>query len=350
MTFLLTPVFALNIKMDQLGIVVIGRNEGDRLKRCLRSVVDQGHCVYVDSGSTDGSVAFAQSIGVDVIQLDLAIPFTAARARNAGFTHLHQIHPEIDYVQFIDGDCEMVSGWLIAASQVLEEKLDIVAVCGLRRERHPEKSLYNRICDLEWQLVIGSPGEVEHFGGEVMVRAEAFKAVGGYNNRVIAAEDDDLSVRLRLAGGELWCLDRICSLHDANMYQFRQWWQRAKRCGYAFAQVSSLHGKSPEKKFVKQIRSVWLHGLILPLVAITLTIPSHGLSLLLFCRYPLSAFKVAYQTHAMGFPWTDSFTWGASCSVSAFPAVLGTMQFYLNQLVSRDHQIIEYKTPDLSSN
>ena len=42
--------------MSQLGIVTIGRNEGERLRRCLSSVVGRGMpVVYVDSDSTDGS-------------------------------------------------------------------------------------------------------------------------------------------------------------------------------------------------------------------------------------------------------------------------------------------------------
>ena len=57
----------------------------NRLRQCLLSV-GSATIVYVDSGSTDGSIACAQSLGVESCpELDLSIPFTAARARNAGF-------------------------------------------------------------------------------------------------------------------------------------------------------------------------------------------------------------------------------------------------------------------------
>ena len=48
-----------------IGVVVIGRNEGERLKRCLNSIQSQhsGPVVYVDSGSTDGSADYARSVG-----------------------------------------------------------------------------------------------------------------------------------------------------------------------------------------------------------------------------------------------------------------------------------------------
>ncbi|MEO0678525.1 MAG: hypothetical protein AAFZ02_13325, partial [Pseudomonadota bacterium] len=49
----------------------------------------------------------ARALGAEVVELDLAIPFTAARARNAGFRALLARAPELDFVQFVDGDCEL---------------------------------------------------------------------------------------------------------------------------------------------------------------------------------------------------------------------------------------------------
>jgi len=47
----------------KIGVVVIGRNEGERLKRCLQSVRGRAACVvYVDSGSTDDSLASGRTL------------------------------------------------------------------------------------------------------------------------------------------------------------------------------------------------------------------------------------------------------------------------------------------------
>jgi glycosyltransferase involved in cell wall biosynthesis len=327
--------------VNQIGLVAIGRNEGKRLHQCLLSVKGKvSLIVYVDSGSTDGSVELARSLGVAVVELDLSIPFTAARARNAGFFELLQ-HAEVEYVQFIDGDCEMVSGWIEAAAETLSANPDLVAVCGWRRERYPERSIYNRICDVEWRM--GAVGPTLSFGGDVMLRAEALAAAGGYDNSVIAAEDDELSVRLREAGGKLLRLDRDSTLHDANMHSVSQWWQRAKRCGYGFAQVSHMHGAPPERKFVKEVRRTWLWGGILPLVALVLALPSHGLSAIVFGRYPLTALQVIYKTRQRGFSGHDSLAWGLSCAASVFPSVVGVVKFHLHRLLFKQHSIIEYK-------
>src|SRR5260370_33356312 len=94
----------------KFGVVVIGRNEGERLRQCLRSLSTSAVVVYVDSGSADGSAQWARSQGVEVVELDVGRPFTAARARNAGFTRLRELASDLLYVQFADGDCELIGG------------------------------------------------------------------------------------------------------------------------------------------------------------------------------------------------------------------------------------------------
>lgn len=330
--------------MNRIGLVAIGRNEGKRLHQCLLSVIGKvDHIVYVDSGSTDGSVELALRLGVAVVELDMSIPFTAARARNAGFEQLRFEHPKVEYIQFIDGDCEVVSGWIEAAALALDANPKAVAVCGWRRERYPERSIYNRICDVEWRM--GSVGPTLSFGGDVMIRAEALAAVKGYDGSVIAAEDDELSVRLRRAGGTLLRIDRDSTLHDADMHSVLQWWQRARRCGYAFAQVSHMHGAPPERKFIKEIRRTWLWGGVIPLVALSLTLPTHGLSLIVFGRYPLTALRAIYKTRQRGLTFADSCSWGLSCAVSVFPEAIGALGFHLNRLGNKQHSILEYKGP-----
>ena len=99
-----------NARERHVGVVVIGRNEGPRLERCLASLIGAAQkIVYVDSGSTDGSVQMARRLGVEVVELDMTMPFTAARARNEGFARLQHVLPSMRHVQFVDGDCEVVA-------------------------------------------------------------------------------------------------------------------------------------------------------------------------------------------------------------------------------------------------
>jgi glycosyltransferase involved in cell wall biosynthesis len=333
--------------LEQVGLVAIGRNEGARLELCLRSVIGKGlKIVYVDSGSTDGSVALAESLGVTVVSLDLSIPFTAARARNAGLEHLLEMVPSIEFVQFVDGDCEIIPGWLEAAVLAFGDNPNVVAVCGWVRERYPERSIYNRICRVEW--LSGSLGLVPSFGGNVMIRVSSLVAVGGYDAGVIAAEDDELSVRLRQRGGKILRIDQDCLWHDTDMHHFSQWWKRAMRCGYAYAQVFRLHGAAPEHKFRPEIKRILLWGAVFPGVLIVLAPLTSGWSFVGLLRYPLVVLKVAVQTQKLGFGWAESFLWGLSCSLSVFPGLLGVIRFWLTHWRGKPHIIIEHKGAQMS--
>src|ERR1700686_613653 len=195
----------------RVGLVAIGRNEGQRLERCLGSLPVAATVAYVDSGSTDGSVQLARARGAEVVELDMSSPFTAARARNAGFRRLREIAPALPYVQFVDGDCELSRDWPEHAASYLDSHADIVAVCGRRRERFPERSIYNWLCDREWD---GPLGEVRAFGGDVMMRANALEDVRGYRDDLIAGEEPELCVRLRAAGWRIWRLKSEMTVHD----------------------------------------------------------------------------------------------------------------------------------------
>ena len=335
------------LALDKVGLVAIGRNEGPRLEQCLRSVIGKvTEIVYVDSGSTDGSLAMARSIGVTAISLDLSIPFTAARARNAGLEYLLEIAPAIELVQFVDGDCEIISGWLEAAVKAFSNYPNVVAVCGWVNERYPERSIYNRICRVEW--LSGSLGFVSSFAGNVMIRVAPFVAVGGYDSGIIAAEDDELSVRLRQRGGQILRIDQDCLWHDTDMHHFSQWWKRAKRCGYAYAQVSRLHGFVPERKFRPEIKRILLWSSVFPGVLMVLAQLTSGWSFVGLLRYPLVALKVAVQTQKQGFGWSESLLWGLSCSMSVFPGLLGVISFWLTHWRGKPHIIIEHKDAQMS--
>ncbi len=215
-----------------LGVVAIGRNEGERLGRCLLSLAEVAPgvaAVYVDSGSTDGSVERARSLGVEVVELDMTRPFSAARARNAGFERLKAIAPGLRYAMFVDGDCEVAAGWLERAKAEMEARADLVVVCGRRRELFPERSIYNRLADLEWDTPIGLALAC---GGDSLVRAEAFERVGGFDPTAAAGEEPELCQRLRQAGGTVRRIDAEMTRHDLGMTRFRQWWRRQYRTGY----------------------------------------------------------------------------------------------------------------------
>ncbi|VVN99595.1 glycosyltransferase family 2 protein [Pseudomonas fluorescens] len=328
----------MNPKATGIGVVVIGRNEGLRLERCLATLVGAAEkVVYVDSGSTDGSVQMAQRLGVEVVELDMAVPFTAARARNEGFASAQRLLPAMRYVQFVDGDCEVVSGWLPQAQAFLDAQPTVAVVCGRRRERFPQRSIYNLLCDLEWDTPIG---EAKACGGDALMRADAFAAVSGFRADLIAGEEPELCVRLRASGWKVWRLVEEMTLHDAAMTRFGQWWQRTLRGGHAFAEGAFLHGAAPEQHWLRESRRAWLWGLGVPLATIIASLMLGWFGLLLLLVYPLQVVRLARRgDRSARENWLQAFF----LVLGKFPEMLGQVKFLLNRFGAGKTVLIEYK-------
>jgi len=325
-----------------VAVVAIGRNEGKRLKSCLESIIEPGRTVvYVDSGSTDGSVKYAQSIDCDVVQLDLTRPFSAARARNEGFARVLKIDPRVEFVQFLDGDCELIQGWLEVGVTALSKQPDVGVACGHVREVKPDASVYNKLCNLEWQQ---TPGIILTSGGRFMIRTEVFTEVGGFREEVIAAEDDEFCVRVRRAGWKVMMVDSPMALHDADMQQFSEWWLRAFRTGHAYGHVAALHGKTDDRYFVDDCRRIWIWGLILPLLLLALAPFTLGVTAaILLGLYAVQFDKIYIRGRNRGWTRPDARTYAFFTVIAKFPMLEGLIQYHWRNWRGKGLTIIEYK-------
>jgi len=311
-----------------IDAVVIGRNEGAHLLACLASLQDQvRQLVYVDSGSSDGSVIAARDMGAKVVELDMSRPFTAARARNAGVAELGD---DCTLVQFVDGDCTIDPDWIPSASSFLQDHPDVAVVCGRRRERFPDASVYNALCDREWDTPVG---QTKACGGDALMRLAPFRRLGGYRESLIAGEEPELCLRLRSAGWRIWRLDSEMTLHDAKMLRFAQWWTRARRAGYAFAEGATLHGAPPERHWVTEVRRALLWALGLPL-AIALSTLMTSWMLLALLIYPAQVLRLSRR---MGPPAALFNVLGK------FPEALGVADYHWHRVLGRRRNLIEYK-------
>ena len=329
--------------MTSLGIVAIGRNEGERLVTCLESA--KGHAtqvVYVDSGSTDGSVESARSLGAEVVELDLSIPFTAARARNAGVARLLELVPDAQFVQFIDGDCELVDGWIEQGLAAFAMHPDVAVVCGRLRERHPGASLFNRLADLEWDTPLG---ELKSCGGISLMRIGPFLNVGGFDPSLIAGEEPELCVRLRSRGWKILRIDGEMALHDVAMTRLGQWWKRTVRAGYGDAEGATMHGAPPERHRVKELRSALVWGLAIPGIILGLAWPTCGLSLVLAMGYLYLGYRIVRHGRSRGWSDGDARLYATHCVAAKFPQAIGAVRYHLGRLVGRRSGLIEYKRP-----
>ncbi len=329
----------MSTKEVRTGVVVIGRNEGERLVSCLNSLILQSNqIVYVDSNSTDQSVTMAKSKGVEVVMLDISKPFTAARARNEGLKRLLEVHPQVEYVQFVDGDCEVNATWIDKAVAFLDQNSKVAVVCGRRRERYPDRSIFNKMCDVEWDTPIG---EAKACGGDAMFRVTPLAAHGGYNPTLIAGEEPDLCVRLRASGWKIWRIDAEMTLHDAAILHFAQWWKRSMRTGYAFAQGVDLHGHPPERHWVAESRRAFIWGGILPLLMIGFLVvcPLISLGFLLIYSMQLCRLGLSYKKSNVERPLGMAFY----LVLGKLPEFLGQIKFLKGLVTQKSSALIEYK-------
>ena len=325
---------------NAIAVVVIGRNEGQRLHACLHAllaVVKQ--VVYVDSGSSDDSVAFAKSLAVDVVELDMTVPFTAARARNSGAWRAVEKWPHCDYIQFVDGDCTIDRQWLQQGYHFLQQHHHYAVVFGRRRERYPNRTRFNRLCDIEWQKPAGDVGTC---GGDAMIRRVAFVKTKGYNAQLIAGEEPELCFRLTQQGWKIRCLDAAMTQHDAAITHYGQWWQRAKRAGYAYANNAYLHRQYLSLHQYRPLASCLFWTIGLPSL-LTIFSDLYPAILILLFLYLLQMIRISVSIFPAVQQWSHAGSYGVHTLLAKWPQTWGMIVFCITLLLKRQGQLIEYK-------
>ena len=326
--------------LPALSVVIIGRNEGERLERCILSTqAIQGwqpaEILYVDSGSTDGSVDLAARLGAVVLPLSPGA-FTAARARNLGWRHATG-----ELILFLDGDTILNSDFPLAALTELQKDSSNAAAWGHRREVCPCLSVYVRVLDLDW---VFAPGETPYCGGDVLMRRAALESVDGFDEILIAGEEPEMCRRMRTHGWHIQHIDHPMTLHDLAITRFSQYWRRSQRAGYAFAAVAARFRNTSDPMWSEDVRRNRLRGLFwiaTPLIALTASIAL--MSLLPLALWLLMLVAVAARTASQNrwkrASWTTLFLYGLHSHLQQIPILFGQLQFLFNG----NKALIEYK-------
>lgn len=321
-----------------MSVVIIGRNEGERLLRCIRSVkamefpADAYDIIYVDSGSTDHSLRDAGDLGARTVSV-AAGPTTAARGRNSGLALV-----EAEFVLFLDGDTLLHPHFLRQALAYLEAHPRVAGVCGDRRELAPEQSLYNRVLDLDWN---GPVGQVAYFGGDALVRVAALREVGCYREDLVAGEEPELCFRLRRAGHDIVHLDLEMTLHDLALQRFGAYWRRCYRTGYAYAEVAQL---TAGETFGSQSRRNLIQ------VAIYFCAPVVLLMALRFWALPLGLLgagliwaRTLWRARRRKASLATLGWYAVHAHLCQFPIFFGQLSYFQNQRRALQGKLIEYK-------
>jgi len=329
--------------LPTVSIVVIGRNEGQRLARCLESIqqirnVNVREVIYVDSDSTDGSPDLAHRYGATVIVLRPERP-TAAIGRNAGWRCATS-----DLVLFLDGDTVLHADFLFAACDALSRDASVAVVSGQRREIRPEQSIYNRVSDLDW---VSRPGPAEFCGGDALMRQKALLETGGFDEELIAGEEPDLCRRMRALGYRILLIDQPMTGHDLQITRWSQYWRRATRAGHAYAEVSERYRDSDDPLWSLTRQGNLIKGgfWILSLTAaVAASVPLGFLPLALWFALLLllslrSAWKARWKTENK----RTLLLYGIHSHVQQIPICVGQLRYALGKRRSSRSRLIEYK-------
>ena len=326
-----------------LAVVVIGRNEGERLTRCLRSVKEMRHTfasvetIYVDSASSDDSVRRAQESGAQVISLPPG-PTTAARGRNAGWRSTNA-----DFVLFLDGDTVLHPDFVGNALAEFSDP-NVAVVWGHRREIAPDTSIYNRVLDLDW---VYRPGPSEFCGGDALMRRDVLQAVDGYNEELIAGEEPEMCARMRGRGYQILHIDCSMTGHDLAMTSWTQYWKRAVRAGFAYASISERFRNTAEPLWERDARRNLVHGsamILLPLLGL-------GVSIAFDSLIPIASVALAFLLLVLRTQrrvnWKSPnapltcFLYAVHSHLQQIPILFGQVKFYRRR--NGEQRLIEYK-------
>jgi len=325
------------MSIKNIGVVIIGRNEGERLILCLESILAANvPCVYVDSQSKDNSVNEAAKRKVKTVVLDDSSPINASRARNVGFETLMAENTSLEYVHFIDADCELDPSWLKHAVDELESSEQVAIVCGRLREKHRSDSVYMRLCDMDWYV---KPGEVASCGGIFTIRSRVFSQLDGFNTALIAGADPEFCFRVKNADLTILCLDVEMGTHDSAMMHFSQWWKRCVKVGYGYANGAKWGGWN------KQYRSSLFWGGVLPLIIIIGAVFLSFYIALFAGVYLLQVARIYSKELDIGSTDKyDNYLYAKFCMLAKFPEAIGVLKYLRNKFQGRQQRIIEYKS------
>lgn len=325
-------------------VVVIGRNEGSRLARCLESIAAMDRTglsvdvIYVDSDSKDDSVRVAQELGARVIALKPARP-TAALGRNAGWRET-----DADFVLFLDGDT-ILDAAFVRRALVEMQSPRVACVWGHRREVDPPRSVYTRVLDLDW---IYPAGFVPFCGGDALFRRSALSAARGYDETLIAGEEPELCRRLQVLGYRILHIDVPMTRHDLAIDRFGQYWKRAERAGHAYAEVAARFAKTSLPLWSDEVRRNRRHAAVLvalPLLAVAACValrswwPAAAVFALLLLLAVRSAWKARWKGAGAG----TLLLYGIHSHLQQLPIAVGQWRYARSRRKGKKLKLVEYK-------
>ncbi|MFH1402659.1 MAG: glycosyltransferase [Candidatus Altiarchaeota archaeon] len=177
----------------RLSVVIPTLNEEAYIGKCIKSIRTQtrqaDEVIVVDSGSSDDTVAIARGMGAIVVEGRRSIPFNRQRGVEVAAG---------DVVVTTDADCIHSRDWLERIERHFVDA-GVVFVTGITEPMPGESSVMDRACYFIGNSVMNVLhwfGEEWSRGSNSAYRRSVMLEAGGYDTRLLAREDSDLSKRM----------------------------------------------------------------------------------------------------------------------------------------------------------
>jgi cellulose synthase/poly-beta-1,6-N-acetylglucosamine synthase-like glycosyltransferase len=187
-----------------VSVVVPAYNEQDRIAKLLQSLVDQDfkenfEVIVVDNNCQDKTVEIVRSFATRLPNLKVVkeTQQSIAAARNRGFGVATAM-----YIASADSDIVLPPDWLTILYKGIKAP-GVVALVGMYQ--FSDQNIFFRIIIYTFMVIIDFiqrllTGGFSLRGGNSIIRRDAFKKVGGFNQKIKNLEDVEISFRLKKLG------------------------------------------------------------------------------------------------------------------------------------------------------
>ena len=249
----------------RVSIIIKALNEEKRVAAAVKSALAAvetvgGEVVLADSCSTDRTIALASGFPIRIVQLAHADERCCGVGPQLGFQHSMG-----EFIYILDGDMEMLPGFLSEAVAFMQAHPEVAGVGGRIVEMNTSSLEY--LARVERGLGHMQAGEVDRLDMGGLYRRSAVEDAGYFSDRNLHSyEEFDLAVRLRVQGWKLWRIGADAVRHhghDAPAYELlMRRWRSGYVCGLGEL-VRAAWGQPHMKLVLTGVRELRLYVAVL---------------------------------------------------------------------------------------
>ncbi len=208
---------------DRFSVVVPVLNSKSHLRGCLNSILaamehhGNAELIVLDNGSDDGSyeILCQEYAGRARVEQIRGVTVSALRNRGAELA-------SGEYIAFIDSDCLIGPDYFQQALPVLRNLADATG------SEYALDDDGNWIQKTWYALHVPAADGIVNYivSGNLVIKRQAFFAVGGFDESMVSCEDNDLGLRLNRAGFKVYQAHAIRALHPGGEQNLRVFFRK----------------------------------------------------------------------------------------------------------------------------